>query len=128
MNNKDIEYIVFSDKKIVACRLWECEEIAINRIAKYIDISQELKQSYMINTIYTGIAKCSEEDEFDVEQGKKIALTKARRERGRAANNTVKKFVKDMRKALDRLEVEGIHQLPDLKEIIRNNNNEIELK
>lgn len=127
-NDKDIEYIVFNDKKIVACRLWECEDLATNRILKYIEMGYTQESRYKINNIYIGIAKCSEEDEFDIEQGKKIALTKARRERDRAINNTIKKYIKDIRNALSRLEIEGIHPLPDLKEIIRNNNNETELK
>ena len=123
-NNRDIEYIVFKDKKIVACRLWECEDLATNRIFKYIEMGYAQKSKYKINNIYTGIAKCSEEDNFDIEQGKKIALTKARRERGRAINNTIKKYIKDIRKALDRLESEGIRPLPDLKEVVRSGSND----
>ena len=89
----DVEFKVFADKGVIVCRLLDCEEIAISRIFKYVKISCIFNyDKYLINDVYTGVAKCSPEDTFNEEYGKKFYI--------------------DMRRDLLNLKSHGIHEVP----------------
>lgn len=109
----DVEFKVFADKGVIVCRLLDCEEIAISRIFKYVKISCIFNyDKYLINDVYTGVAKCSPEDTFNEEYGKKLALSRAKKKRGKAINKALKKFYIDMRRDLLNLKSHGIHEVP----------------
>jgi hypothetical protein len=105
----NINYIV--NNLTVTCVITDCGNTAIDRIKKYTAISNE--KSYLINNTYVGIATCHENDNFDIEIGKKIALNRAKRNRAIDINNTIKKFVEDKNRELKNLTNYGIHDVPE---------------
>lgn len=109
---KDIEYIVLEDKKVIVCKLWNCRYIASKRIRKHMNLGCMDDDRYAINDVYVGMARCDEEDCFDIEYGKKLALKRAKIKRGEAINNAIKKYIKGTRSNLMKLESKGIHSLP----------------
>lgn len=109
----DVEFITKADKGVVVCKLYNCEEIALNRVIKQCSASIPFNvSSYLIDDVYVGVAKCAPEDTFDEETGKQIALTRAKRKRCQAANNAIKKYISDINKDLARLRQYGIHEVP----------------
>ena len=115
MNSKDMEFKVYPDKGVVVCRLLNCEDVPIRRIAKYMNSRFiPISSKYLIDDVFVGIAKCAPEDTFNEECGKEIALAKAKRKRGRAINKAIQKYITDTQRDLDNLKVYGIHDVPEL--------------
>lgn len=115
-NSSDVEFIVKADKGVVVCKLYNCSEIPVRRISKQVGtIFPYSVENYEIDNVYIGVAKCSPEDTFDEETGKRIALTKAKRKRGQAINNALKEFIADAEKDLKRIVEYGIHKIPDVE-------------
>lgn len=115
ISGRDIEYRIIADKGVVVCKLYNCSDIAIRRIEKYTKRTI-YTDKYCISDIYTGIARCAEEDTFDVSIGMEIALNKAKRKRAKAINNAIREYVDDDNKRIARLLNYGIHELPVIKE------------
>ena len=113
MSNKDMEFKVYPDKGVVVCRLLNCEDVPIRRIVKYTN-SRFMPNKYLIDNVYTGVAKCAPEDTFDEEYGKKVALAKAKRKRGKAINRAIRKYIMDTHRDLSNLTQYGYHELPEL--------------
>ena len=119
IKGNDMEYLVFEDKGIVVCKLWCCTYIAVNRIEKYATkLSAYEMDRYRINHTYVGVAKCDPEDKFDVEFGKRLALTKAKAKRGKAVNSAIRLFIRDQRRKLRTLEEYGMHYIPDVDDLL----------
>lgn len=115
--SNDVEFIVKPEKRVVVCKLYNCEDIAINRIFKQANnVIPTVTRDYCIDDIYVGVAYCSPEDTFDEKIGKEIALTKAKRKRGQAINNAINEYIKNANKDLKRLSEYGIHDVPGVKE------------
>lgn len=113
----DIEYIVLKNKKTVVCRIWNCESIARERICKYTGDWSAINNLNAISDVFVGIAKCAPEDEFDIEFGKKLALTRAKEKRGKAINEVIYNYTADVRRNLDALMKYGIHEVPNPKKL-----------
>lgn len=111
----DVEYFVIKNKGVVVCKLHNCETIAADRIIKYTGMKIKNPYKYFIDNIFVGVAKCSPDDTFNEEYGKKLALTKAKASRGKAVNNMIKCFIEDKEKLLNRLKEHGIHEVPNVK-------------
>lgn len=121
INTSDVEYFVFENKGVVVCKLHNCRFIALHRIDKYTHKTIEYLEApykYLIDEVYTGVAKCSPEDKFDEEYGKKLALTKAKAARGKAVNNAIKTFMSDIEKDLNNLKTYGLHEVPDVNAFV----------
>lgn len=130
---RDVEFLVFEDKGVVVCKLHNCKYVAIKRIDKYTGGKLVIKMGnvnyrpsnldyrpsnyYFIDDTFVGVAHCTPEDKFNLEYGKKLALTRAKAKRGRAINKVIEKYVADIQNRLARLIKEGIHKVPDEKEI-----------
>ena len=114
---RDVEYLVFEDKGVVVCKLWNCHFIALDRLAKYSFFSVWNPEKYLVDDVFVGVAKCAPEDKFDLEYGKKLALTRAKIKRGNAVNNAIRTFIADVDKALTRLENEAVHRVPEIEDI-----------
>ena len=114
--SNDIEYIVLEDKKIIVCKLWNCRYIASKRIRKHMNLGCMDDDRYAICDVYVGIARCDDEDEFDIEYGKRLALKRAKIKRGEAINNAIRNYIKGTRSNLNKLEANGIHKLPEYYE------------
>ena len=103
MQRNDIEYLIFEDKGVVVCKIWNCMYAAIRRIFKYTGDERNLA-SYKINDLYLGVARCSSEDTFDLEYGKKLALKRAKQNRRQAINYVVRKYMDHRKAELNTLE------------------------
>lgn len=92
----ELQYVINEEKKTVTCIAWDCENDLIEYLLKKSSDSftlDTLVQNYeklLLNHKYVGTAKCSPEDTFDVEIGKKIARAKMR-----------EKYTRDKFKAID---------------------------
>ena len=117
-NNSDLEYLVFPNKGVVVCKIHNCRDIVLNRIARYtLDDLDLYWEKYLIPDVFFGVAKCNKEDKWDEEYGKKLALVKAKAKRCRAVNNMVKQYIRDKEKELETLRRYGIRNVPDPKQV-----------
>lgn len=112
----DITYKVDEKSGTVVCKLSNCENIALNRILTYCNDYNIRFSDFLIRDTYIGVARCMPGDSFDVEYGKKLALTRAKIKRGRAINRVINKHIKKCRRNLDILEEYGIHKIPEIEE------------
>ena len=110
----DIKFVVNEEKKIVICKLENCKEIACNRLLKYAPSIFYSWDLCKIPDVFSGVARCAPEDEFDVEYGKKLALIRAKRKRGQAINKSLRKAVRMMEREIMDIKKYGIHHIPDL--------------
>ena len=109
----DITYRVDKENKIVICWLSNCELIPEDRIHKYASI-RIYDKDFLINGTFKGVARCSDEDEFDVEYGKKLALSRAKAKRCKAINEELNRFIKKAEADIARLKKYGIHKVPEI--------------
>ena len=80
MRNFDVNYIVNEEKGIVVCIISDCECNAIALIDSTTNSmipGFPMPDTFFMSDKYKGIAKCSNEDTFDIEYGKKLAYRKA---------------------------------------------------
>ena len=112
----DIKFIVNKDKRIVICKLLNCRDIPWNRISKYVS-GGYWYEDMDVKQIYTGVARCSAEDEWDEEYGKKLALARAKRRRARDINRELNKFCDKIERQIRDLRHYGIHELPSIDDI-----------
>ena len=116
----DVSFRIDEKNKVVVCKITNCEDLAISRIDKYsycgyIYNSIYDRVSYEIPNTFTGVARCNPYDKFDVEYGKKLALTRAKAKRGRAINATLYRYIKKAQRGLEDLERYGIHKVPEIE-------------
>ena len=120
INGQEVEFLEFPEKGVVVCKLSGCGDIPVVRIEKYTrnKVDPYVYQRYTIDDTFVGVAKCSPEDTFDLEYGRKLALIKAKSKRGAAINKALQRYKSDTLQDLMRLAEEGIHPVPDPKEFI----------
>jgi len=110
----DLKYIINDKDKVVVCilycNIWE----TYNRILKYYpdyNLSDLVRHMQDYN-YYVGVAKCAPEDDFDIEYGKKLALTRAKIKRSKAMNREVIRVINKLKKSTELLEKYAIHHVP----------------
>ena len=120
MNNfeSNLEYLVHEEEGIVICKIWDCRDLAVKRIRKYTSLGSAEAYKYAINNIFVGVSKCSSDDDFNLEYGKRLALDRAKAKRGKAVNSAIKRYITDMRKRINKLELEGIRKIPDIERLL----------
>lgn len=78
--NSNIVYYINEEKKTVVCKLNTCIADMYNYLYKFPIVSynfiDDLVEKNIIKSCYTAKAVCVEEDNWDVEKGKRIALAK----------------------------------------------------
>lgn len=92
-----VEYFVNEEKKIVVCKFTHCR-CALNhdmRVKGY-----PCHEDFEIDDVIIGKAKCSEEDTFDVEIGKKIAYKRAYAKMVEKKSKALAKFVERTNKSV----------------------------
>lgn len=107
--NYGVEYYVDEAKKVVVCKLTGCERSLI------CDMCQEgypHHPDFFLNDSYVGKAKCSEDDTFDVEFGKKLAYQRAVAKLNTAKVKTLKRFEKEQVKCFNLL-LDSMHKISD---------------
>ena len=102
--DSNLEFQLNESKGVVVCKIWDCKDLAIKRIEKHRPLKVgEFYERYRLDDVFVGVAKCSDLSKFDVEDGKKLAMKRAIVKRSAAVNETVMKYVEDVRQALEEL-------------------------
>lgn len=98
----DFTYRFFIDeeKKIVICKLENCHDSVICDMCRKGYPGHE---KMLIDYEFTGKAKCSPEDTFDVEVGKKIAYKRAIAKMAKAQKRVLTDFVEGNKKFVEEL-------------------------
>jgi len=112
MNNngdKDIKWMIDKEHRVIVCTLTNCEKIACERIWKYCKRYPLEFDKYYLRKEYVGVARCAPGDEWDEEYGKALALKRAKRKRGVAANLAVIRYYNKAKHDLNRLLEYGVH-------------------
>ena len=114
-----VKYRVDEKNKRVVCIITGCSNIAVSRIVRYTKHIVNLSNTkrYQLADEYVGVAKCNEKDTFDVQTGKRIALTKAKKARANAVNRMIAKFNNDMGIVCDKLNTFGISKYDEDQEV-----------
>ena len=99
----NVEYRIGRENKIVICKLWGCEYLAIDKINKHGKISIDKEEDYLINSVYVGVSWCSPFRKFNEEKGKKLALERALFNRDQAVKNAINLYIKNTEKNLEYL-------------------------
>ena len=120
-SDPSVEFLVFG--KVVVCKLYNCKYVALSRIKKNVPFVTCYKglEEFLVDDVYTGIAKCSADDEFDLEFGKKLALRKARIKRNKAVKQVINKYLKKMERMLQELrnDEDTRHSTPTTDDLIK---------
>lgn len=94
------DYYVNEEKKIVVCKISDCSGALIcDMCHKGWPPTDEM----IINDSFVGKAKCSSEDTFDVERGKRIARIRAYAKLARAKQKKLAAFMDRNNKSMEAL-------------------------
>lgn len=112
-SDKNVEYRIREDIGLIICKLWGCENLAINKICEHMDIELNIREEYLINEAYVGVAQCSPFSKFNLKYGKRLALERAQINRNKAINKMVEYYVSSIRNCIDNLENDSEFKNPD---------------
>lgn len=104
------EYKVNKEKGTVVCIITTVDDIP-HRLEKY-GLADEDYDNLIDIRYYKGIAKCSPEDDWDEEYGKRLAEYRASRKRQVDVNNELKKYINGLLKCVDNLYDYGLMKNP----------------
>ena len=107
--NYGVEYYVDEAKKVVVCKLIGCEGSLIYDMCQ---AGYPCHPDFFLNDSYVGKAKCSDDDTFDVEFGKKLAYQRAVAKLNTAKVKTLKRFEKEQIKYFNLL-LDDMHKISD---------------
>lgn len=94
----ELQYVINEEKRTVTCIAWNCSGDLYEQLLKKVESDYIFRaiidhdEQLLLKHKYVGTAKCSPEDTFDIETGKKIARAKMR-----------EKYTRDKIKALGNL-------------------------
>ena len=103
------EYIINKEKRTVVCKITTINDIE-DRLFKF---GLGDYWGSPVSRVYTGIAKCSPQDEWDEITGKRLAEYRAARKRQIDVNNTLKREIKRILKAAEALSTHGMLKEPN---------------
>lgn len=108
MHNFNVDYIVKEEEGVVVCIISDCNFNAVALVDKYSNIFENpfvsfVPDAFLINDQYKGVAKCSQEDTFNEEYGKKLAYRKAYLKYVTALEKKVNFIANEHKKAMDRI-------------------------
>jgi len=118
MRDSEIIYKINKEKRVVVCIITYCRYVASNRLYKYASHYEQDYNKEDIKDTYIGIAKCSPEDEWDEEKGKRLALIRAKRKRSKDINRVLTRAIQIMKREIEDLEKYAIHKIPDENEVL----------
>ena len=107
--NYGVEYYVDEAKKVVVCKLTGCEGSLIYDMCQ---AGYPYHLDFLVNDSYVGKAKCSEDDTFDIEFGKKLAYQRAVAKLNTAKIKTLRRFKKEQVKCFNQL-LSDMHKISD---------------
>lgn len=96
----NVEYIVKEEQGVVICIISGCEFDAVELVDKHTDLFGHpcVPDKFAISDKYKGVARCTADDTFDVEYGKKLAFKKAYLKYTKALEKKVRFIVDDYKK------------------------------
>lgn len=109
--NVKTEYFVNKDKRTVVCIITTINDFK-RRLAKYNLADEDYDDIDEDIRVYKGVAKCSEEDEWNEAYGRRLAEYRATRARQVDINNELRKYVMGINDCLMRLEKYGFIKNP----------------
>lgn len=128
---ENVQYFVNEEKRVVVCKIYDDPESVIDDMAKYnmVPGSMEAYLYALGPSMFVGKAKCSAEDVFDVELGKRIAYKRAVAKMFQSKQKTLhrihrgnsemfKKFEDAVKKCNERYERIAKHAEADCDEVI----------
>lgn len=105
------EYVVNKEKRTIVCRITAIDDIPV-KLAKY-GLADDSYDEYDSDIrVYTGIAKCAPDDEWDELYGKRLAEYRASRARQVDVNNELKNYIIGVNRCLDNLSEFGLMRNP----------------
>ena len=107
--NYNVEYYIDETKKVVVCKLTGCEGSLNYNMCQ---IGYPYHPDFLLNNSYVGKAKCSEDDTFDAEFGKRLAYQRAVVKLNTAKIKTLKRFEKEQVKYFNQL-LDNMHKISD---------------
>ena len=75
----NVVYYIDDEKKVVICKLMNCRYDALNCFYKIVgkhSVDRKIYENLIMNNTFTSKATCHENDKWDVNTGKRIALCK----------------------------------------------------
>ena len=101
MDKQRVQYFVDEKNKVVVASINGCKYDSvyvingiINNVSSKISFDPSYDSELLMRDSYKAVAKCDNEDEFNVEIGKKIALEKLIDRYHKSLNNRIDKFVR----------------------------------
>jgi len=113
----ETKFFIDKEKRVVTCIVTTYDEVA-RRLAKY-DFADDRYDYSLLSDVrkYVGIARCSNEDEWNESYGCKLAEYRATRQRRADVNEEIIKYIKSMKINLDKLATYGMIKNPHYPEI-----------
>jgi hypothetical protein len=105
------EYKVNKEKRTIVCIITAINDVPF-KLAKYGLADEEYEDIVLDIRIYKGIAKCSLEDEWDENYGKRLAEYRASRARQVDVNAELKAYINGVSKCIDNLYDYGLIKNP----------------
>ena len=101
----NVEYIVKEEKGIVVCIISNCELDAVELVDKHTGLFGRtcVPENFAISDKFRGVARCTTDDTFDVEYGKKLAFKKAYLKYTKALEKRVRFILDDYKKYSDKV-------------------------
>lgn len=96
MSNFNVDYYINEEKKVIVAKLTCCDGGLVCDMCK---AGYEPIPPFFIKDEFVGKAKCSDEDTFDVEIGKKIAFKRAFVKYTETKKKALVEFIEDFNKA-----------------------------
>ena len=96
-----IRYIHLNDQRKVVAVMHGCEKDCIKKIHRALDRTHITfdESKYLINDTFRGVAVCVDEDEYNPEEGEKIAKAKLLDKYHKMYDATMEKFRNELQKA-----------------------------
>ena len=108
----ETKFFIDELKRTVVCVVTTYDEVA-RRLAKY-NLADDKYENSLFSDVrkYVGVAKCSDEDEWNENYGCKLAEYRATKQRKADINEELIKYIKGMKINLDKLESYGLIKNP----------------
>lgn len=113
MKNARVKFKVFENDGVVKATISGCELDAINVFNdKFIAHAtsclyvgaNKFDDRYLMPRTFTAIAKCAPDDEFDVERGKQIAMSRLSEKYEKALNKRLARYMLNLDKSLQKMD------------------------
>lgn len=111
MDKRKVKFFVDGANRVVVATISECHNDAIDFINKkfidgvrsclYFNSYFNNGERYYMQDTYKAIAKCNDEDTFDAEFGKRLALGRLTDKYHKSLNKRIHNFIEDLDKVLD---------------------------